>query len=325
MRLVAAEEDPSAVARVVRRIALHYVGGADPALDRPAHVRAASGLCWIGPALAVVSDDASFIGLVDPDTGLTQPITLPHAPGQHRQFDKGRDNKADKLDLESIIAVGGRLIAFGSDSGLAVRRQVVVLDNEKAAPRIVPLPRLYEALRQPDVIGRGCLNIEGATVFEDTIVLGNRGGDVGDDGEPTCDAVVRLPVSALLSLIEDPEHAPLPPLVWQPLRLSHLGGSALRLTELEAVNGSLMFAATAEATTSAYDDGHVTGSVIGSIGGAMSGYDVDYVRILDEHGAPLVAKIEGLAWDARTRHWLATIDADDPARPSELLEIALED
>ena len=59
MRAVASEEDASAVARVVRRIALHYAGGADPALDRPAHVRAASGLCWIGPVLAVVSDDAS--------------------------------------------------------------------------------------------------------------------------------------------------------------------------------------------------------------------------------------------------------------------------
>jgi hypothetical protein len=324
MRPVASEDEPSTAARVVRRIALHYAGGADAALDRPAHVRAASGLCWIGPALAVVSDDASFIGLVDPATGLAQPITLPHAPAQRRQFDKARGNKADKLDLESIISLGGRLIAFGSDSGLAVRRQVVVLDNEHAPPRIVPLPRLYEALRQPDVIGRGCLNIEAATVFDDTVVLGNRGGDVGDDGKPTCDAVVRLPVGALLSLIEDPEHAPIPPLQWQRLELHRLGGAELRLTELEAIDGDLMFAATAEATTNAYDDGAVTGSVIGSISGAMSGYDVHWRPIVDEHGAPLVAKIEGLVVDPRTGHWLATIDADDPARPSELLEIALE-
>jgi hypothetical protein len=319
MRALASAEDSSAVARVVRRTALHYADGADATLDRPAHVRAASGLCWIGPALAVVSDDASFIGLVDPETGLTRSITLPHAPSERRQFDTGRGNKADKLDLESVIAVGGRLIAFGSDSGLEVRRQVVVLDNEKAAPRIVPLPRLYAALRQPDVIGRGHLNIEGATIFEDTIVLGNRGGDVADDGKPTCDAVVRLPVTTLLALIDDPDRASIPPLAWQPVSLG-----MYRLTELEAVDGTLMFAATLEVTASAYDDGAVVGSRIGTISGTMSSYRVDGFPIVDEHGSLLAAKIEGLVVDPRNGHCLATIDADDPARPSELLEIALE-
>lgn len=316
-------EDVRQTFRVVRRVALHYVGGPSEALDRPAYVRAASGLTWVGHRVAVVSDDASFIGLVDPALGSTQPITIPHSPAQRRQFDTRRGNKADKLDLECLIAVGGCLIAFGSDSGLAVRRQIVVLDDETAEPRVVALPRLYQALRQP-VLGSGVLNLEGAAVSGDTLVLGNRGGDVVDDAAPTIDAVTRIPVTSLLRLIDDPQGAPLPPIEWQPLRLGHLATTSLHLTELEAVGDDLAFAATAEVTTSAYDDGDVTGSVVGWIRGEPSGYQVEWCRVIDEHDAPLVAKLEGLVFDASTGHMLAAVDADDPARPSELLELAIE-
>ncbi len=309
--------------RVVRRVTMHYVGGVDETLDRPAHVRAASGITWFGQHLATVSDDTSFVGLVDPVSGRTQPITIPHAPAQRRQFDTRRGNKADKLDLECVISVEGRLVAFGSDNGLAVRQQVVVIDNATLLPRVVALPRLYEALRQP-VLGRGVLNLEGAAVSGDTLVLGNRGGDIGNDAVPTVDAVTRLPVSTFLRLIDDPHGAPLPSIEWHPLHLGHLGGTPLHLTELEAIGDALAFAATAEATTSAYDDGHVTGSVVGWIHGAMSSScQVEWCHVIDEHGAPLVAKLEGLVFDASTGNMLATVDADDPDRPSELLELAI--
>ncbi len=309
--------------RVVRRVALHYVGGADEALDRPAHVRSASGLTWLGHQLAAVSDDASFVGLVDPASGRTQPITIPHSPAQRRQFDTRRGNKADKLDLECIISVGGRLVAFGSDSGLAVRRQLVVIDNETLQPRVVALPRLYKALRQP-VLGRGVLNLEGAAVLGDTLVLGNRGGDLGDDAVPTMDAVATLPLSSLLRLLDDPNGAPLPSIEWHPLWLGYLDGKPLHLTELEAIGDELAFAATAEATASAYDDGQVTGSVVGRIRAVLGSYRVEWCRVIDQHDAPLVAKLEGLVFDASTGNMLATVDADDPERPSELLELAME-
>lgn len=316
-------EDLRETVRVVRRVALHYRGGADAALDRPAHVRAASGLCWLGDWLVVISDDASFIGVVDPASGETLPITLPHAPAERRQFDATRGNKIDKLDLECVVAVGPRLVAFGSDSGLAVRRQAVVVDHEGATPRVVPLPRLYEALRQT-TIGSGDLNLEAAAVYEDTVVLGNRGGDTGPDGVPTVDAVVTMPVTSLLWLLDDPDGAPLPPLTWQRLELGELSGAPLHLTELEARSGNLYFAATAEATTNAYDDGVVTGSVIGLVEGAPGRYQVRSWRVVDESGAPLVAKIEGLAALPDRRGFLVAIDADDPARPSELLELTLD-
>jgi hypothetical protein len=317
-------EDPRPSARVVRRVVLHYRGGADAALDRPAHVRAASGLCWIGGRLAVVSDDASFVGIIDPQTGETEAITLPHAPGERRQFDTGRGNKRDKLDLESVVAIGDTLIAFGSDSGLEVRRQVAVIDTGDAVPRLVAVPRFYEALRT-SALGRGHLNLEAVAILDaSTLVLGNRGGDVGADGVPTLDAIARIPVDALRDMLEDPERAPVPPIDWVPLPLGELDGAPLRLTELEARDSSLVFAATAEATTTAYDDGIVTGSVVGTIGSRARGGAVTWRRVVDERGAPLVAKIEGLVVVRETDRLLVVIDADDPARPSELLEVAVD-
>jgi hypothetical protein len=323
MRPVRADEDPSLRARIVRRVALTYAGGADAALDRPAHVRAASGLCWWKHRLAVVSDDASFVGVVDPETGLTTPITLPHAPGGKRQFDTGRGNKPDKLDLECMTAVGERLYAFGSDSGLAVRRQIVVIDGIDGEPRVVALPRLYEAMRSP-VLGRGCLNLEGACAHGDRLVLGNRGGDVGEDGVATRDAIASLPLDAFTALVDDPANAPIPAITWQPLDLGTLEGAPLRLTELHAISsGLLFFSATAEATTTAYDDGHVTGSVVGVITSPLDQPRIRWARVVDETGAPLVAKIEGIVAGLDPDRVLVAIDADDPARPSELLEVAL--
>jgi hypothetical protein len=201
------------------------------------------------------------------------------------------------------------LIALGSDSGLAVRRQALVIDPGVEA-RLVPLSRFYAALRRPAVLGRGQLNVEAAACDGERVFLGNRGGDVGDDGAPTVDAITEIPLAALLALLEDPEGAPLPDVRWRPLQLGAIGGAALRLTELTfAPDGTLWYAATAEATTSAYDDGAVLGSVVGVVDGPGRSSIID-------------AKLEGLVVHGFGRLH-ATVDADDPARPSELLDLAI--
>src|SRR5687768_4452657 len=76
-RRVRARYDPTLSARAVRRVAMHYAGGADQTIDRPAHVRAASGIAWVGATVAVIQDDANFVALVDPATGLADSVALP--------------------------------------------------------------------------------------------------------------------------------------------------------------------------------------------------------------------------------------------------------
>ena len=313
--MLRAARDPRLIARVTRRTPLYYASGRDEAHDRPAHVRSASSLTvWRG-AIAVVSDDASFVAQVDPATGLCAAIALAASADGRRQFDARRGNKARKLDLESAFVLDGALIGLGSDSGLAIRRQAAIVDG--AGPRLVALPRLYAALHQP-ILGSGRLNLEGDTVSGARLVLGNRGGDCGADGVPTCDAITELPLDAIRALLTDPARAAIPPIHWRPLHLDGLDGTALRLTELEAWHGALLYAATAEATRSAYDDGAVVGSAIGILAGEAA----RWAPVTDGAGAPLRDKLEGLVHLGDQLY--AATDADDPDRASELLELTLE-
>jgi hypothetical protein len=303
------------ICRVIRRIPMHYRGGSDPSHDRPRHVRAASGLTvWRGQ-LAVVSDDANFIAIVDHESGECQPWTLPAAADGRRQFDKPRGNKADKLDLESVFVLDDALIALGSDSGLAVRRQAAIIDA--AGVRLLPLPRWYQALRDP-ALGAGVLNVEAATVQGDDLVIGNRGGDIGSDGVATLDAIARVPLSVVRAVLSTPDTAAIPHIVWTAIDLGWLDETRLRLTDLEAWDHRLAFVATAEATSSAYDDGAVIGSAIGAID-----HDRAWLTaIVDHTGAAIVDKVEGLA--RLGDRWFATVDADDPDRASDLLELAFD-
>src|SRR5687768_17520776 len=114
MQPVRVIRDPGLHARIIRRDPLTYRDGADERIDRPAHVRAASGLAWLGDRLAIIQDDASFIALIDasgnaggsaeskdggggpraggtvsvhPVPGGIDVLTLPPGAGGLRQFD----------------------------------------------------------------------------------------------------------------------------------------------------------------------------------------------------------------------------------------------
>jgi hypothetical protein len=97
MNRVKARLEPSLGARVVKRTPLLYDRGADPALDRPAHVRAGSALVRLDThTLAVVQDDASFLAVLDGVGHATatlhvRDMPLP-APDGVRLFDDGRGN-----------------------------------------------------------------------------------------------------------------------------------------------------------------------------------------------------------------------------------------
>lgn len=278
-------------------------------------MRSASSLTvWRG-AIAVVSDDASFVATVDAATGRCDAIALPAGADGRRQFDTRRGNKHHKLDLEAAITLDGALVALGSDSGLEVRRRATIVDD--AGPRTIALPRLYAALRSPTV-GSGALNLEAAAVAGDQLVLGNRGGDRGPDGEPTRDALATVPLAAFRALLADPGAAPLPAITWRVLALDALDGVALRLTELEPWDGALLYAAAAEATDSAYDDGAVAGSALGIVAGDRA----RFTAVVDRDGRPLTDKIEGVVRFAGRTY--AATDADDPDRASELLELVLD-
>ncbi len=314
-------------ARITRTIPLRYAEGADAALDRPAHVRAASAVARMGGRLAVVQDDANFVALVDPATGLADAITLPAGEGGRRQFDDLRGNKRFKLDLESCVLLddGGVpvLLAFGSGSSPLRERIVEVRDVGGTSPgvRVIDAGALYAGLRASPTFAGSEMNVEGAMILvPDTLRLFNRGNGAPVDDRHPVDASCDLYLPTLVAFLRDRLFVP-PPLPENVVRydLGEIDGHPLTFTDVTLHEGRVWFTATAEASPDAVRDGPVAGSAIGILESGTA----RWARVMGEDGRPFEGKIEAIEMrDARTA-WVL-VDRDDPERPSELCEVALE-
>lgn len=278
MKDVTAARDDRISAVVVEQRALSYVDGADPATDRPAHVRAGSGLAAVPGGIALIQDDANFIAFLPSDGGSPHAIQLPAGEGGLRQFDDVRGNKKHKLDLEACVAVdtptGVLLLALGS--GSKRRRERVALvggweagDAGAIAVRLVHVPLLYECLRREHAFAGSELNVEGAISLPGRLRLFGRGnGKVRGDLHPvnaTCD----LDWPTLMAHIESPGASPPPtPTNITRYELGALGGVPLTFTDAAVRGPSVLYAAAAEASPDATRDGVVSGSALGVIDGS---------------------------------------------------------
>lgn len=324
MTPIVAREDPSLVARVRSRRALFYAEGALEAHDRPAHVRAGSGLAWLGQRLVVVQDDASFLAIVDPRDASARAVPLPAGPGGARQFDDTRGTKQWKLDLEACVALDGLLLAFGSGS-TAQRERVVVArgldDPAGAEPTIdvVAAGSLYAALRAEVAFAGSELNVEGAAALGDDVVLVQRGNGAPRGALTPVDATCRVDRAGLSAYLADPTRAPPPLRDVTPVDLGAIDGVRLTFTDAAAgPDGALWFLAAAEASPDTYHDGVVVGVALGVIDRTGA---ARWSRILDETGGPLLDKAEGLALEGG--HAWIVLDKDDPLAPSELCRVEL--
>lgn len=328
MNRVTARWDPALRARIVRTVPLLYAQGSDPALDRPAHVRAGSGVEWIGGALAVVQDDANFLALADPATGLCGAITLPAGEGGLRLFGDDRGNKKFKLDLEGCVAVpdargGETLVGFGSGSSPLRERVLLAERLPGSEPRIelVDASRFYARLRAAADFAGSELNVEGAAWRGGRIILLNRGNGAAVDDRGPVDALCEVDWPALRAHLADPAAHPAPaPGSILSFDLGTIDGCPLNFTDAAAFGNALVYTATAEASPNAVDDGPVAGSAIGVI---FAGPQTRFAVLQDEAGGRFAAKVEGVARGSRPGALYVVVDRDDPHRPSELCEVEL--
>lgn len=337
-RSFSATAEPSWQAIITSRRPLLYVGDGDSSLDRPRHVRAGSGLTWVGDHLAVVQDDTNFIALVSPDEwsarrdgapARAHGIALPAGPAGRRQFDDLRGNKGDKLDLEACVtipgATGGTVLAFGSGSKSVRERVVRIEDVLSESPRITVIDAspLYAALRRDTAFAGSDMNIEGVMLHGDVMRLFGRGNGAPRDGDVARNSTCDVEAAALVAWLNHPAAGTLPAL--RDTTQYHLGalrGVALGFTDACARGTHVMFLAAAEASPDATRDGEVTGSVLGVF--PRSGGPARYAPISRPGGAPVAEKVEGVApHPTDASRVFVVIDSDDAARPSELCEVQL--
>jgi hypothetical protein len=325
---VVARRDDALRARIVRMLPLVYAAGEDPGLDRPGHVRAGSGLAWVGGTLVAIQDDANFVARIDPGDGHVHPLPLPAGEGGLRQFDDVRGNKGFKLDLEACTVVpdgqgGEMLLAFGS--GSSARRERILRVAEVAAPH--PFVELREAitfyarLRDAAEFAGSELNVEGAVWRGGHVLLLNRGNGAAVDGRQPVDATCQVEWAALLAYLDGPggQPAPAPQSIIQ-YELGEIEGSRLTFTDAMVAGDALVYTATAEASPNAVDDGPVAGSALGIIG---ADGEARWTELRDADGTRFEGKVEGVARGTRPGTVYVVVDRDDPARPSELCEVEL--
>ncbi len=340
---VTARVEPALGAQVIARRPLLYRDGAHAALDRPGHVRAGSALARLDAhTFAVVQDDASFVAIVKgvgaESELVVHDVPLPASDGV-RQFDDGRGNKNAKLDLEACLALdgGALLVAFGSGSSPRRERVVLIDDPAGATPRavVVEASALYTAMRSEPAFCGSELNVEGAALAGDDVIFLQRGNGAPCDERVAVDASVRVDRTRLVEYLRslargdgntkvDTKLAACPPLRdvvgWD---LGVASGTRLTFTDAVATRGRwTAFLACAEDSPDATRDGPVAGVVIGRLDDRERVAETGV--IVDERGAPLLDKAEGIALDEHDsgRAWLV-IDRDDATRPAELLELRL--
>ena len=301
---IQARLDPDLSFRVLNTRELRYTTEATPDEDRPAHVRAASGLAFTGGRLLVIQDDTAFIGALG--RGEVSAIPLPRGKGGRRRFEVGLGNKHDKLDLEACVAIGDEVWAFGSGS-MEIRERIAIVGF---TPRILDASALYRRIREE--LGHA-INLEGAATVGDQLWLFHRGNTGPGDLGP---AIIRFDRAAVGRWLEG--LAGVPQVLGSALYdLGRADGVALGFTDAIGVGERVFYLAAAEASPNAIDDGRVVGSQLGVI-------DNRGVRAiaLSFEGASL--KAEGLAFDpANPRKAWVAIDPDDVDRPAQLLELEL--
>lgn len=319
--MITAHEDTSLVARVVRRTPLLYTAGADHTLDRPAHVRAGSGLARIGDRIVVVQDDANFIAVVDAGRLRVDAVTLPPGQGGLRQFDDLRGNKRFKLDLEGCASLPHeRIIAFGSGSS-RLRESIMVMSGsaDGYSVELIEAASLYAMLRASREFAGSEMNIEGVVYLDGMIRLFNRGNGLAREGFEPVNATCDLEWQALEQYLTGGCSSPPPPIL--AVRRYHLGsieGITLGFTDAEVSGGRIYFTAAAEDSTDAIQDGDVLGSALGFF---ESDEALRWTTIIDEQDNRFDGKVEGLLIEPDGA-W-GVLDSDDPRVPSELCRIEL--
>ncbi|MEV6491204.1 hypothetical protein AB0M20_21710 [Actinoplanes sp. NPDC051633] len=284
-------------------------------------VRAASAIAEFGDGYLVVQDDATHaawwrpgsvtaVRVVDPVDGL-------------EVFSSAAGTKHLKPDFEAACPVAGGgaagVLLLGSGSTAArMRASLVTLGPAGPSFAVADLTPLYERVAAALGLPVGLLNLEGACQVDDRLRWFQRGNLVA--GVPT--ASVDVDLTALLGAMTGAGADRVG--VADPRRydLGAVGHVALAVTDAVALgDGRVLVSAAAEDTPNAVDDGPV-------VGAALALLDDRAVRAVAE--LPVlpggVPKVEGLAvreTNADGMRLLAVVDADDPAAPSEALEISL--
>ena len=279
------------------------------------HLSAASGLvCAHGRAYVIGDDEhhlATFRDTAAPgDLHTLLPGRLPHGKAAR---------KRRKPDMETLLhlpawrsSAGGALVALGSGSRPNRSVGVVIPLNADGEPSTEVHRFDLNPLHEPLRAALGEINIEGAVVAGDELLLLHRGTNETDS------AVARCRLSDLLRCMAG-DTSPAHLRSVDTYELGTLNGVRLGFTDGAALpDGGWVFSAVAEDTASSFADGRCSGSVIGVVDAGGN--------VLALHRVEPPVKIEGIAVQVHAGGATLCLvtDADDPGISSCMLMARLD-
>ncbi len=319
---VVARYDACLTVEVITQRTLVY-SDARGVTDRPAHIRAASGLTRALGRWYVAQDDTAFLGVIDGASIYAIEVPLPIAAGPSRQFSTARGNKAAKPDFEACFTSGAgeaqRVWAVGSGS-TEQRRDIVELDPHTGATRRFDASALHTQI--VDELGHSP-NLEGACVYGNELWLFHR-GNTGAHDRGCCGFAWYWPdVETWLH-----EKAAVPTMTAvTTFDVGTIHGVPWGITDVaRGPAGRLAVICAAERSPNALDDGAVVGARIGVLDIDASGTWTE-LRTVDLPAAVTGAsnyKPEGLFIDETSPHHAFLVaDPDDTEVAAVLCEVAL--
>ncbi len=323
---IVSRPDPELKARIVRRIPLLYDDEPNPEMERPPYVRAGSSLTYFHDYIVVIQDNANYAALITLDTGRARSLALPAGPEGDRVFDKDHGNIERKFDLEACVVVPAEgedfLVVFGSGSQPERERIVVIRwpDHGDPEAKLFDASPFYAVLRSVHDFSGSELNVEGAIYLgDDQIRLFERGNGQPHDGLQPVDATGDISWSALWKHLQNPTQPP--PTVDNIVQyqLGKLDDQPLNFSDAEAVDGVVLYSASAEESHGSGQDGAIGGSVLGVI----DSQGARWTRLITEDHSDFKEKIEGLSVGFGDRQRAFFVVDDDKDEPSAMFEVEL--
>lgn len=334
-----ARRDAKMRARITSARVLTYDGPSDlrevaPG-DRPAHVRAGSGIAWSGERMVLIQDDADMLAMIDgtASTGGVAGFRL-KAPVAHRE--KGH------LNLEAVLSArdwrGDYLLAFGSGTSPSHRNIARVrLGGGDTELSVFETRKFYQELEELPEFAVTKLNIEGVALLakgidgRDGARLFQRGNgrprpEMGPlaDGAPL-NATIDFRLDALGAYLDRCKRDANATFGTDLLNLrrydlDEADGVPFTFTDASALaDGRVVYIAAAERCEDAGRDGECVGLALGII---ETDGNARYTVVVERDGTPTTRKAEGLAVrDDKSAY--VVIDPDGEEQPATLCTVDL--
>jgi hypothetical protein len=215
-------------------------------------IGSASGLVYKDNSLFVISDNSSF--LYEYQIQEKELTKIPLLANRQENIPK-----KDKFDFESITLKGNKLHILGSGStSKREKRLTYNLENQKIEEK--NLSKVYQNLKQIASISDDELNIEGVLFCNEKWFLFQRGN--GANSRNGIFKINSLKTEFHTEFIK----VSLP-------KINHIETS---FTDAILVEDKIYFLATAEDTTSTYDDGEILGSIIGRMDSKT--FEIEFIQ-----------------------------------------------